>query len=250
MGEDTHVSNMGGSVYTIAGGKGGVGKTTTTVNLAVALSQEGHNVVAVEADLGMTNLGQALDVESDVGVHQVLAGEAAVAEAVVDGPEGVSVIPGDRSLEAFADADPSMLGKVIDTLAVAYDVVLVDTGAGLSHETLVPMGRADRVVLVTSGRAVSMDDTDKTAALAEQVGSAPVGAIVTKVREDEDPADSLDVDVLGTIPRVPDALDASPLVTDARDSEAAAAYRDLAEILAADHVAREEGDVAEAPADD
>ena len=221
---------MSGYVCTIAGGKGGVGKTTTAINIAAVLEEEGYDAVIVDADLGMANLGEMLGVEHEVSIHEILAGNSTVSAALTDSPGGITVIPGEQSLEAFAEADPAKLRKVLKTLRNTYDVVLVDTGAGLSHETTVPLGLADGVLLVTTPDEVAVSDTVKTAELADRVDGNVIGALVTRVTRDTDVPDiaaQLTCPLLGVIPADIDAAGEEPLVINSPGSDAADAYRQL-----------------------
>jgi septum site-determining protein MinD len=225
---------MTGYVFTVAGGKGGVGKTTTTINVAVALQDAGHDVVVVDADLGMANLGAMLDIEHSPSLHQVLAGKAAVSDAITEGPGGITLVPGERNLEAFADADPAKLRKVVQALSTAYEIVLIDTGAGLSHETTVPLGLADGVLLITTADDVAIGDTIKTAQLAERIEGDVVGAVLTRASDDtnvSDVADKLDLEMLAVVPEDQEATQEEPLLINHSDSYAAEAYRRLASTL-------------------
>jgi septum site-determining protein MinD len=221
---------MAGYVCTVAGGKGGVGKTTTAIDIAAVLEANGHDTVVVDADLGMANLGDMLGLSGDGSIHEVLAGEATVSETLTDGPGGMAVVPGEQSLEAFAEADPAKLRKVINTLESTFDVVLVDTGAGLSHETMVPLGLADGILLVTTPDDVAVSDTIKTAELAGRVDGAVVGAIITRVTRDTDIqgiAERFEFPLLGVIPADAEATRAEPLVMEAPGSDPAEAYEQL-----------------------
>ncbi|WP_336328029.1 MinD/ParA family ATP-binding protein [Halovenus sp. HT40] len=227
---------MAGYVCTIAGGKGGVGKTTTAINIAAALEENGYDTVVVDADLGMANLGNMLGLDYETSIHEVLAGGETVSAALNDAQMGMTVIPGEQSLEAFAEADPAKLRKVINTLKNTFDVVLVDTGAGLSHETTVPLGLADGVLLVTTPDDVAVNDTIKTADLAERVDGDVIGAIITRVNRDtyvQEIADKFDVPLLGVIPVDVDATKEEPLLENASESDPADAYRQLAGSLEA-----------------
>jgi len=226
---------MAGYVCTIAGGKGGVGKTTTAVNIAAALEDEGYETVVVDADLGMANLGEMLGLDPDGSLHEILAGNSTVSQALTDAAGGITAIPGEQSLEAFAEADPAELKTVINTLQEAYDVVLVDTGAGLSHETMVPLGLADGVLLVTTPDRVAVNDTVKTAELAERVDGKVIGALITRVTADTDVKDieeTLPRQLLGGIPVDIEATENEPLVINSPESDAAEAYRNLSDALA------------------
>ncbi|MEF8786147.1 MAG: AAA family ATPase [Haloarculaceae archaeon] len=225
---------MAGYVCTIAGGKGGVGKTTTAVNIGAALEENGHDTVVVDADLGMANLGAMLGIEYDSSLHEILAGNATVSEGLTDAQGGVTIIPGEQSLEAFAEADPAKLRKVIKTLRNAYDVVLIDTGAGLSHETTVPLGLADGILLVTTPDDVAVADTVKTADLAGRVDGEIIGGLVCRVTRNTDVehiAEQFEFPTLGVIPADLEATENEPLVLTAPDSEAADAYRQLTAVL-------------------
>jgi septum site-determining protein MinD len=240
-------SGMTGHVYALAGGKGGVGKTTSTVNLGAALRAAGHDTVIVDADLAMANLGAMVTVPAGPTLHDVLAGSADLHEALVwlpsEGPptrsppeEGpyLVAVPGSRSLDAFADADPGDLNGVLDSLADAADFVICDTGAGLSHESAVPLGVADGVVVVTTPDPVAIADAKKTADFAARAGGTVVGAVLTHAGEETDVsmlADELGVEMLAVVPET-DAAGDEPLVETVPESYAADAYDRLAATLA------------------
>lgn len=243
---------MPGDVLTIAGGKGGVGKTTTAINAGVALQEAGHDTVIVDADLGMTNIGELLGIDHEPSFHDVLAGQASISDAIVDGPNGISILAGERSLEAFARGDPSNLRPVVHSLAESYEVVVIDTGAGLSHETMIPMKLSDGVVIVSTPDEVSLVDAKKAAALAEKVDGTVFGAVVTRATADTNVsvvADRLEEDVLAVVPEDSEATRKEPLVLTATESYAAQAYRRLAKKLGDRLVSTEATDATEATAD-
>jgi septum site-determining protein MinD len=225
---------MGAYVCTIAGGKGGVGRTTTAINLGVVFEEGGYDTVLVDADLGMTNVGKMLAVESDETLHDVLGGNAAVSDALTGTEHRLSVIAGDGDLEAYANADPANLRGVIETLQESFDVVLVDTSPKISHEMAVPVGLADGTLLVSTADRVALTDAGRTADFADRVDGNVLGLMLTRVtdpRHVEIDHDDLDAPLLGVVPEDADAATEGPLVSNAEESPAAQAYRDLTAVL-------------------
>jgi len=224
-----------GTVLTIAGGKGGVGKTTTSLNASIALQEAGHDTAVVDADLGMTNLGQRLGVEEEPYLHDVLAKEAPLTEAVTAGPSGLSVLAGDPELAAFAKTDPKLLQPAVEKLAEDHGVVVVDTGAGLSTEVVVAAAAADSLLAVTTADTLAAEDSGKTARLAAQVDADVAGAVVTRAditTDTEALGDAAGIDILGTIPENAAVVGDRPAVLTAPNSHVAESYRDLASALA------------------
>jgi septum site-determining protein MinD len=223
---------MSGTIYTFAGGKGGVGKTTVTANVATALSEEGYDVVAVDLDLGMTNLGQFMGESADCGVHQVLAGEADISASSTESDYGPTIVPGSARLDAVEKADPSNLKQVLDPLADRHDIVLLDTGAGLSHENCVAYGLADAVVLVSTTKQLAVEDIQKTREMIDRVEGTVGGLVLTRSHGDEHGAD-IETNLFGVIPEYGDADE--PVVALDPESEVAGEYRRVATALAVYH---------------
>lgn len=232
---------MAGDVFTVTSGKGGVGKTTTAVNLAVALHRRGHSAAILDADLGMPNVALTLDVEAEATLHEVLAGDADVESAITDPAEGLGVVAGDPSLEAFAAADPQRLDRVVEILADRYRYVVVDTGGGLSYESILPIELGDEVLLVASPEPAAVGDAEKTRELADRFDVPVRGVVVTCATAETDAeaiASELGVDLLETVPfdaAVAESVTVrTPVARHAPTSDAGAAYNRLAKMLSAD----------------
>lgn len=223
---------MAGHSFTFAGGKGGVGKTTTTVNVGFALARRDHDVVVVDGDLAMTNLGAVLGVEHEPTLHDVLAESASLSDAITT-VDGLPILPGDPRIDRYAAADPGALRTVIDELTRRYEVVLVDTGAGLTHESMIPFAATDGVVLVTTPDETAVADAEKTGELAAKVDGTVDGVVVSRASEAAATAvgEQMGVPVLGNVPDAA-VVGNEPVVDTAPDSSVAAAFRSIAAELA------------------
>ena len=226
------------TVYAIASGKGGVGKTTATVNLGTALAQAGERVAIVDVDLGMANLAGFVSLTPDsTTLHDVLAGAASVEDATYQLPGNIVAIPSGADLEDYAKTSPERLREVVETLRGEFDTVLLDVGAGVSHETVLPLGLADAVVLVSTPEPAAVYDTQKTIELSDRAGGRVEGLILNCVRDGEDVsyeeiADQLGTELLATIPEDPTVRESvfagTPLVVHDPHCPASKAYRQLA----------------------
>ena len=222
-------------VFAVASAKGGVGKTTTTANVGAILAETGADVVVIDGDISMANLGAALGIESPpTTLHDVLRGDATPSEATYEGPGGVYVVPGDTALSSYASADPEELPSVLRTHSQA-DYVLIDVGAGVSHETGLPLSLADEVLLVSTPERDALQDTEKTRQLTEELGGTVAGAVITRAEASTPVSElatgTLAAPVLGSIPEDEAVRDSvavgEPLSTYAPHSPAASAYREL-----------------------
>ena len=231
---------MTGTVLAVASGKGGVGKTTTAINLGAMLAAAEYSVVVVDTDLGMANVGGYLDFEIDgATLHEVLSGDADVEDAIYHAPGGIDVVPSSTDIYTFAQSQTAQLQQVVADLRGKFEYVLLDTGAGISYDTILPLSLADDVLLVTTPDVAAVRDTAKTAELTSRVDGTVRGAVLTQRGNDILNADNvegtLDADVLTVVPddeTVPMGIDAGrPLAAFSPNSPSAKAYRELADIL-------------------
>lgn len=217
------------AVYAFANGKGGVGKTATTRGTGAALSRLDHDVVVVDADLSMSNM----DSEADGGLHDVLAGERDLADALVPDPDGPSLLPGQRPLEAVDGAETANLPDVFGQLAGRFEFVLVDTAAGLRDELVLALDYADGTFVVTTPRDAALENGRQTARLARKAGGTVLGTVVARATPDTDLEhieSTMDLPVVGVVPDDPDV---GPASLPADGSPAAEGYETLARLLEA-----------------
>lgn len=148
-------------VIAVTGGKGGVGKTSVSVNLATALAASGKRVMLLDGDLGLANVDVFLGLSARYTMAHVLAGERRLEEVVLEAPQGFKVVPGASGVAALASLGASAhLGIVqsFSSLATDLDVLIVDTSAGIAHGSLQFSQAAQQVLVVVCDEPASMTD--------------------------------------------------------------------------------------------
>jgi septum site-determining protein MinD len=225
--------------YTITSGKGGVGKTTLTVNLGISLALLGRETVILDADIGMANMALILGMDDiPVTLHEVLAGKADIEDAIYTGPAGVKVVPSGISLQGFQQADPDKLRDVMHNLVDRCEFLLIDAPSGISKEGVVPLSVADEVILVVNPELASMADALKTKIICEVMGGHVFGAILNRAGHEhtelrsQSVEDVLDVRVIDVVPEDANVRRAAayknPCVLKYPNSDASRAFRRIA----------------------
>ena len=148
-------------IIAITSGKGGVGKTFVSANLAAALARRGHRVLVLDADLGLANLDVVLNLHPKITLHDVFTGKAQLEDAVIQAPGGFSVVLAGSGMVEYSRLTPEVRNQflnVIQTLAPRFDVMLLDTGAGISEVVLFSVSLAAEVLLVATPEPTSLTD--------------------------------------------------------------------------------------------
>ncbi len=148
-------------VVAVTSGKGGVGKTNISVNLALALSQLGKKVVLVDLDLGLANADILLDVNPRYNLSNVIAGRKTIEEVLVPAAGGILVVPGASGVERLAnlnELERATLLRSFETLHNNADIILFDTGAGISRNTTTFLSAADDIIVVTMPEPTAIVD--------------------------------------------------------------------------------------------
>lgn len=153
--------NSQAAVLAVTSGKGGVGKTNISLNLAICLASAGQRVVLIDADLGLGNVDVMMNLNSRYNLSHVIAGRKTIDQITHLGPGGIEVICGGSGLEEMADLTPFQHHRLItqfNELQNRADMILVDTGAGI-HRTVIGFCQAaDHTIVVTTPEPTAITD--------------------------------------------------------------------------------------------
>lgn len=151
----------GARIIAVTSGKGGVGKTFVSANLAAALTRRGQRVLVLDADLGLANLDVVLNLHPKITLHDVFTGKALLEDAVIQAPGGFSVLLAGSGMVEYSRLTPEVRNQflnVIQALTPNYDVILLDTGAGISDVVLFSISLASEVLIVATPEPTSLTD--------------------------------------------------------------------------------------------
>lgn len=204
---------MGGAVYTITSGKGGVGKTTTTANISTALALAGHKVVAIDADIGLRNLDVVMGLENRIvyDLVDVVDGVCRLKQAMIRDKrlEGLFLIPAAQTRDKNA-VSPDDMVKICDELREEFDYILIDSPAGIEQGFRNAIAPADKAIVVTTPEVSAVRDADRIIGLIEAAEKGPAKLIINRLRPDlvdrgdmlsiDDVLDILNIELIGVIP--------------------------------------------------
>lgn len=148
-------------VIAVTGGKGGIGKTNVSVNLAITLARLNRNVMLMDADFGLANVDVLLGINSRRNISHVIAGECSLDEIIVDGPSGLKIIPsasGKNSMLNLTTVEHGGVIRAFSELTHDVDIMLVDTAAGISESVVTYTRAAHEVIVVVCDEPASLTD--------------------------------------------------------------------------------------------
>lgn len=177
-----------GHIIAVTSGKGGVGKTLLAANLSIALAARGHRVLLFDMDMGLANADIVLGIEATWTWRDLLAGRRSLDEVIVQGPGGITLVPGASGVSQMANLSEFERHQLIvaaERAAQVHDLVVFDCGAGISHNVVSVASFADTILVVTTPEPTSVTDAyAMIKALAQEQGrgrqatSASIGLIV------------------------------------------------------------------------
>jgi septum site-determining protein MinD len=202
-------------VMVITSGKGGVGKTTITANLGIALAKLGKKVLTVDADIGLRNLDMILGLENRIvyDILDVLEGRVDFSKALVKDKRGLSLwlLPANQTKNKDA-VDKDKWAKLMESIKETneFDYVLIDSPAGIERGFQIAALPADTAIVVVNPEVSSVRDADRVIGLLENMGKKDYFLVVNRIRWEavkkgemlsvEDLVDILKVPLLGVVP--------------------------------------------------
>lgn len=148
-------------VVAVASGKGGVGKTNVSVNLSLALVETGKKVMLLDADLGLANVDLMLGLRTEYNLSHVINGERTLEEVIVEGPEGLKIVPASSGTQMMSELTTSQHAGMIrafSELNMDLDILVVDSAAGISDSVVSFSKAAHEVVVVVCDEPASLTD--------------------------------------------------------------------------------------------
>lgn len=202
-----------GKVITITSGKGGVGKTTVTSNLATALAMLGNKVVAIDADIGLRNLDVVLGLENRIvyDLVDVVEGRCRLNQAMIKDKriDGLSLIPAAQTRDKMS-VSPSDMVLLCDQLRQEVDYVIIDSPAGIERGYKNAVAPADEVLIVTNPEISAVRDADRIIGMVEAEEKGPARLIVNRIKPSmvekgdmlsiDDILEILAIEIIGIVP--------------------------------------------------
>jgi len=204
---------MGARVITVTSGKGGVGKTTTTANLGVALAACEQRVACIDADIGLRNLDVVLGLENRIvyDIVDVVEGRARLRQALIRDkrlPE-LSLLPAAQTRDKSA-VTPAEMVQLVNDMRNDFDFIIIDSPAGIEQGFKNAVAPADEVLIVTTPEVSAVRDADRIIGLVEAEEKGPARLIINRVRaamvqrgdmlSKDDVLDILAIELIGIVP--------------------------------------------------
>jgi len=194
-------------VYAIISGKGGVGKTTSAINLGTSLNQLGEDVIIVDGNLTTPNIGIHLGAPIvPITLNHVLSNQAKLEDAIYEHESGTKIMPASLSLKETKKIDPKKLSDITKRLKKITNYIIIDCAAGLGEEAKSTIKAADEIIIIANPEIASVTDALKTIKLSEEMNKTIKGLIITRYKGKKTDMsipnirDMLEIPLIGIIP--------------------------------------------------
>lgn len=243
---------MGAKAVTITSGKGGVGKTTTTANIGVALARLGKKTVVIDADIGLRNLDVVMGLENRIvyDLVDVIEGRCRLRQAMIKHKQfpDLYLIPAAQTRDKTAISPADMI-HITDKLRNEFDFIIIDSPAGIERGFRNAVAPADEVLIVTNPEVSAVRDADRIIGLVEADNKGPAHLILNRLNismvkkgemlSADDVTDILGLPIIGIVPEDEHVIPASNSgvpVTLNENSKAGVAFRNIARRLTGETV--------------
>ena len=238
---------MNGKVVTITSGKGGVGKTTATANLATAMAAVGHKVVCVDADIGLRNLDVILGLENRIvyDLVDVVEGRCRLRQAMIRDKRlpHLFLIPAAQTRDK-SSVSPSDMVRLCNELRLEHDWIFIDSPAGIERGFRNAIAPADIMVVITNPEISAVRDADRIIGLIEAEEKGPARLVINRIKPEmvkrqemlsaDDVVELLAVELVGLIPEDEEVITSTnrgiPVALNGK-SKAGQAFRNIAQRL-------------------
>lgn len=255
VGKMTAGGNKEAQVYAVTSGKGGVGKTAVVSNLAVSLGRAGKKVLIIDADLGLANIDVVFGLAPQYNINHFFQGERSLTEIVTQGPEGVFILPAGSGVQQFTQLDSGLRSRLLadlEQLPQDFDVVLIDTEAGISNNVTYFNRAARDILVVTTPEPTAITDAySLMKLLSSDYEERRFNLVVNSVRNSQEALEvyrkltmvsnrylDISIDYLGGIPydrRMSDAVRRQQVMVDLfPQTKTSDAFTNLAQVLTSD----------------
>ncbi|MFZ3172791.1 MAG: AAA family ATPase [Carboxydocellales bacterium] len=177
-------------IFAVTSGKGGVGKTNLTINLALALIELGQRVAVIDADLGLANVDVVLGIKTEFNLTHLINGGKSIKDIICTGPNGLQVIAGGSGMQELANLSRKRIQKFINSLSELEgmaDILIIDTGAGLARNVMSFVLAADEVIVICTPEPTAITDAyGLVKALYQQKPESKVHLVVNRVENAEE----------------------------------------------------------------
>ncbi|MCX7999146.1 MAG: MinD/ParA family protein [Leptospiraceae bacterium] len=174
-------------IIAVTSGKGGVGKTTFAVNLAISLAKEKQKVLVLDGDLGLANINVVLGIIPKFTLYHVIRGNKNLREIILQTPDGIDIVPGANGYAQLADLDSLSRENLIRDFSELddYDFIIIDTGAGISVNVISLVLAADEGIIVTTPEPTSITDSyGLIKSITQKNKDFPLKVVINKAKDE------------------------------------------------------------------